>query len=68
MMNKFFLLMMILSVVSSCNSWPKRELTEYEKMQIFARDNHFEFIQRVGYEERKIAIKKLKQRERTRFD
>jgi len=37
-------------------------------MQIFARDNHFEFIQRVGYEERKIAIKKLKQRERTRFD
>ena len=60
--------MMIFSLVLSCNGWPKRELTEYEKMQIFARDNHFEFIQRVGYEERKIAIKKLKKRERTRFD
>ena len=60
--------MMILPLVPSCNGWPKRELTEYEKMQIFARDNHFEFIQRVGYEERKIAIKKFKKRERTRFD
>ena len=37
-------------------------------MQIFARDNHFEFIQRVEYEERKIAIKKLTKRKRINFD
>ena len=67
-MNKNFLLMMILTLVLSCTSWSNRELTEYEKMQIFARDNHFEFIQRVGYEESKIAIKKLTKRKRINFD
>lgn len=60
--------MMILTLVLSCTSWSRRELTEYEKMQIFARDNHFEFIQRVGYEEGKIAIKKLTKRKGINFD
>ena len=64
----FQLLEKMLSFVDSCTSWAKRELTEYEKMQIFARDNHFEFIQRVEYEERKIAInKKLTIKKRRRF-
>ena len=60
--------MMILTLVLSCTSWSNRELTEYEKMQIFARDNHFEFIQRVGFEESKIAIKELTKRKRINFD
>ena len=68
MFRKIFLVILILALVSGCTSWSKRELTEYEKMQIFARDHHFQFIQRVGYEETKIAFKKLKKRKRIRFD
>ena len=68
MLQKIFIVVIITSFVDSCTSWAKRELTEYEKMQIFARDNHFEFIQRVEYEERKIAInKKLTIKKRRRF-
>ena len=68
MMKINFVLLMTLSLVLSCTSWSRRELTEYEKMQIYARDNHFEFIQRVEYEERKFAIKKLTKRKRIDFD
>jgi len=63
-----FVLLMTLPLVLSCTSWSRRELTEYEKMQIFARDNHFEFIQRVEYEERKIAFQKLTKRKRINFN
>ena len=50
------ILLAVICSVFSCTAWSKRELTEYEKLQIMARDYHFDYIQMVGYEERRPKI------------
>ena len=50
------ILLAVICSVWSCTAWSKRELTEYEKLQIMARDYHFDYIQMVGYEERRPKI------------
>ena len=50
------ILLVLICSVWSCTAWSKRELTEYEKLQIMARDYHFDYIQMVGYEERRPKI------------
>ena len=47
---------MLLTKPAKVPVWTKRELSEYDKMQIMARDYHFEYIQMVGYEERRPKI------------
>ena len=59
-----FLLAVICGVLS-CTAWSKRELTQYEKLQIMARDYHFEYIQMVGYEERRPKINPRHKRKRS---
>ena len=65
---KLLLLLVLVVGIDACTNWSRRELTDYEKMQIMARDYHFEYIQKVGYEERKPKINRKTKRKRFDLD
>ena len=69
-MMKLLLIFMtcLVGCITGCTNWSSRELTDYEKMQIMARDYHFEYIQKVGYEERKPKINRKTKRKRYDLD